>query len=206
MSRWLPIVALIPLAGFSHADAQSIEELMALMEGVFAADDGSFTYRRSRVSAPALGEHVVYLQVNRGKDAALYRQRILILSEDTDSRAIVETAWTLAVPETFENAGPDHPAFATLALEDLGEAMAAGCEQQWHAEGDEWQGRVDPSTCSVISTRTGLPRRIESETRLTATGLRLAERGFDAGGENQLFGTPPGEWLELRRMSGTTDQ
>ena len=195
----LAIVALLSLAGISHAEESSVDSLLALMEGTFVAADQQFVYRRSLVTAPALGTHVVYLQVNRGATRDLYRQRILILRDDIESCSVIETAWTLAEPERFEDAPADDPLFGQLTPDDLDPSLADGCEQRWRRLGDAWTGRVDPETCRIVSKRTGRPRRIESESHLSATGLRLVERGFDDSGKQQLFGTPPGEWLELHR-------
>ena len=203
VSRSLTIVALFLTALSTRAEPPSIDALVSLMEGTFVAADQSFTYRRSRISAPALGRHVVYLQVNRGEEHELYRQRILLLSEDPAGNAVTETAWTLAEPEAFEDAEAHDPVFGALTFDDLAAAMADGCEQRWRRSGDGWTGTVDPARCRIISKRTGLPRRIQSESRLSQAGIQLAERGFDDSGEEQLFGTPPGEWLELRRGSNS---
>ena len=198
MKTWSLGVLCLCAGGLACAEQPLIDDLLAAMEGTFVAANGDFLYRRARVNAPALGKHVVYLQVNRGRDRALYRQRILTLAPDDDGETIVETAWTLSAPGQFEDARADDPAFVDLSFEDLGAAMAVGCEQRWRRQDDSWSGSVDPSTCRIVSKRTGKPRRIQSETRLWPDRLHLVERGFDDSGERQLFGTPPGEFLELR--------
>lgn len=183
----------------AHADENSAEQVADAMLGTWVADDNRFVDRRIRVHAPALGAVVVYLQLNQGEDRTLYRQRILLLESDPDTGKVRQRAFALLEPDAFVDAAPDHPGFASLEWEDLSAGFDEACAQSWERRGDGWFGYVDPERCRIHSKHGGEIRRIEAETWIRGTELRLAERGFDADGERQLFGTSPGEWLTLTR-------
>ena len=196
-----PLFAILMLSLTTTAVAEStIDKLGAMLEGTFESTDpdNSFIDRRTRVAAPELGDHVFYYQLNDGPDLEVYRQRILVLNDDAEDGAIRQSAWTLNDPEPFVDATRDD--FAELTLEQVTATMPEGCEQVWTATDDGFRGYVDPQRCTIISSRTGKPRKIEAESVLTKDALQLAERGFDENDE-QLFGTPPGELMTLRRVA-----
>jgi len=182
-----------------YSDEHSAEHVAEAMIGTWVADDNQFTDRRVRVHAPELGAVVVYLQLNRGENRALYRQRMLLLENDPYTGEVRQRAFALLEPDSFVDAAPDHPGFATLEREDLAAGFDEGCAQSWERRGDGWFGYVDPERCRIHSKHGGEIRRIEAETWISGGELKLAERGFDAGGERQLFGTSPGEFLILTR-------
>ena len=201
----LTTLLFIPL--LAHAD--DLGELAAMMQGRFdthapghtaePADDSRLTDSRQRVTAPTLGDVVFYLQLNQGADLRLYRQRILVFAIDEASGAIVQNAYVLREPGRFVDAVSGDAVLDGLTADDVEPMFAEGCGQVWQREADGFAGYTDPATCRIISGRTGRPRRIEAETRLTATTLSLAERGYDDE-MNQLFGTPVGELTTLHRV------
>ena len=199
-----------PLAG--SANEAQLEQLSALMAGSFdnqpAIDAGEveasefLSDRRHRIDAPALGDTVFYLQLNRGEDHALYRQRILVLEWDDNEEAIRQTAYLINDAPAFEDALPTSDVFDDLGPGDVERMSDGGCEQYWRPVPDGFRGHVDPANCRIISSRTGNPRRIEALTILTASTLDLAERGFDDDG-NHLFGSAPDETMQLTRTQPT---
>ncbi|MFK8031597.1 MAG: chromophore lyase CpcT/CpeT [Gammaproteobacteria bacterium] len=156
------------------------------------------TLSRQRVTAPALGEHVYYSQSNRGQKLKLYRQRILVLEADTSTGQIVQRSFTLNNPEKFIDARTGDPVLSGLTANDIQPLFDKGCDQFWAQTKEDFYGYVDPSTCRVFSKRRNEYRRIETETRLSRSGVALAERGFD-NQMNQEFGMKPGEALFLHR-------
>lgn len=205
--RWMWMF--LPLLLATTAGAQDIEGLAKLMQGRFdshppgvetlAPADERIVDSRQRVHASGLGDAVFYLQLNRGPELALYRQRILVLNADPESGAITQKAYTLREPERFVDARSGDSILDGLGANDIEPMFQEGCGQRWTADGDAFVGFTDPQTCRIISGRTGKPRRIEARNLLVVNGLSLVERGYDDD-MNQLFGTPQGESTSLIRV------
>ena len=201
-----------PIQPAVAADQATLDRLASLMSGRFdnqaaiAAGDveeGEFLSDwRQRIDAPALGDTVFYLQLNQGEDRELYRQRILVLTVDTETDSIRQTAYTLRNPEPFVDAMSTSDVFNDLGPGAVERLLGEGCAQHWTETDGGFTGYVDPERCRIISSRTGNPRRIEALTVLTATTLDLAERGFDDEG-NHLFGSAEGETTRLERTPPT---
>lgn len=204
--KTLWLLALL-LLSFSASAQANIDELAGLLKGSFDnlgtdVDDGPndrMIDTRIRVEVPQLGEYVFYQQINHSEALEVYRQRILVLSVDADTGALVQHAYALRAPEWFVDAEAN--AFGRLTMEDLDAFMPDGCEQVWTKTADAYRGYVDPETCRIVSSRTGKPRQIEAESLLGADTLKLAERGYDPKSGEQLFGTVKGEYLVLRRAN-----
>ncbi len=187
-----------------------IDELASMMQGRFetravAQPTGDLTDQRmidsrQRIKLPELGEHVFYLQLNTGEELSLYRQRILTLQAGPQPQTIEQRAYTIANPQRFEDALPNDNRFATLEITDLKPMFRTGCAQIWKRTRTGFRGYVNPKTCRIMSSRTGKPRRIEAETVLTPTEIRLVERGY-SDGMKQLFGTPQGSSTVLYRIA-----
>ncbi len=179
----------------------TLEQLATIMQGQFGpaqpSGDEAFFDSRQRIVAPDIGPVVFYLQLNRGPQRELYRQRVLVLTSEAGE--IVQRAYRLKHPERFIDATRDDPVLTGLRVEDVELMFEPGCEQRWEKRGAEFFGYTDPATCRIISSRTGLPRRIEASTRLSQDTLWLAERGFDDQ-MRQLFGTEAGRSLQLYRI------
>lgn len=145
--------------------------------------------QRRLVSMPALGDYVIYAQINRRADPAdVYRQFLLVFSQDEFGRIqsavlrfIEATQYLdiLARPDTFE----------TLAPEDFRPALTPGCEPHWRVEGAAYVSRIDPKRCVITSSRDGKPRHIQSTEYVEANLIRNEESGYLPDG-TQLFGLP----------------
>lgn len=189
----------------THAEA-ILDRLATLLEGKFdthAANPGldqaeRLVDNRIRIIAPQLGSYVFYQQINHRQNLEVYRQRVLVLSIASDTGDIVQHAYALREPEWYVDV--DAGVFETIDMDDLDEFMPSGCEQVWTKTTDGFRGYVDPQRCEVISSRTGKPRQIESESLLDSETLSLAERGYDPATGEQLFGTARGESLQLGRV------
>ncbi len=190
------------------ADQDQLDRLALLMAGRFdnqattSENENLLVDWRQKIDAPLLGNTVFYLQLNQGPDRDLYRQRILVLSLDTDTDSIRQTAYTLKNPEPFVDAMSTSDVFKALGPDDVEQLLDDGCAQYWTETDDGFSGYVDPTKCRIISGRTGKPRRIEALTVLTDETLDLAERGFDDEG-NHLFGSAVGETTQLTRTPPT---
>ena len=204
MNRRYLATLILCCCGASCASVKSdVYELATLLEGSFDShyenSDLPASERmidsRIRLDIPRLGEFVFYQQINQKAGLDVYRQRILVLV-NTDS-GIQQHAYKLTQPDRFIGAVSQD--FASLTDDDLDLFMPDGCELTWTRTASGFRGYVDPKQCVIISSRTGKPRRIESETILTAELEALAERGFDADSGKLLFGSAPGEMLTLRR-------
>jgi hypothetical protein len=155
--------------------------------------------QRRLVDMPALGEHVIYAQINRRADPGdVYRQFVQVFSQDElgqiQSRILrfVEAEQyldILAQPETF----------ATLAEEDFRPALSPGCEPHWRVEGNAYVSRIDRQHCVIASRRDGKPRHIQSTEFVEATRIRNEESGYLPDG-TQLFGLAEGVYYEYQRV------
>lgn len=200
----LLVVALIHSPAVNAAAADG---LLGLLEGTFSSaqpaeseggNNPQLTNRHVRVSAPELGSHVMYLQLNSGPEKAVSRQRILIFSTAGNSDQLRQLTWSLQEPEAFVDAWDRPEIFAELTEDDLVQELPPGCAQLWEERDDSWYGRVDPANCRIWSKRRDTWLGIEAETRVTAAAYMTAERGFNEAGE-QVFGTAPDEYYVLNR-------
>jgi len=226
---WILLLAWLLCNGSMAAESR-LDQLVDLMVGEYRSVSGSVSGlapgsatmdgqpmqdRRLRVNAPQLGEHVIYLQVNTGPELEkIYRQRIFVFREVPGSAEIQQISYSFKHPEPFADAAgkPNHAAEQFLALDenDFEATLPDHCVQTWHqpdGQGDKkgahsspaWVELVSPDRCRIWSERSQAWRRIGSETRLFPDRIEVAERGFDDAGE-QVFGTPPGEFLVLPRV------
>ena len=193
---------------FGRAIAQpSADHLVSLLEGRYqtthdthSPDAPQLTDHRVRVENQSLGTHVLYWQLNSGPEQRVYRQRLLIIEPDPASGQLRQRTYSFAEPDRFADEFDNPALFAALTQQDLTTELPSECDPLWREFEDGWLGYVDPAHCRIFSTRHQDYRHIEAEVRLTPEALRQTERGFDAQGR-QLFGSPPGEMLELLRVT-----
>lgn len=201
-----PVLLLLCVVLAAPAVAEpSADKLVALLEGRYqtthdthSPDTPQLTDHRIRVENKALGTHVLYWQLNTGPDQRVYRQRLLIIEPDPASAKLRQRTYSFAEPARFADQFDNAALFAALTSDDLVSELPADCDPLWRETPQGWRSYVDPARCIVFSSRHQEYRHIEAEVHLTRDTLRQTERGFDAQGR-QLFGTPPGESLELRR-------
>jgi hypothetical protein len=204
------LTSLIGTAMTGCAATPMIDELASMMQGRYETHavtqsianpiDQRMVDSRQRIGNPEIGKHVFYLQVNTGESLSLYRQRVLTLHADPEGRTVEQRAYTIVNAERFEDALRGDGQLAKIEKTDLKPMFRTGCEQIWTRTKNGFRGYVSPKTCRIISRRTGKPRRIEAETVLTPSELRLVERGYDDSMQ-QLFGTPQGSATVLYRVA-----
>ena len=201
-------LVLVYASGGLHADAAAdpvavLAELLAgryQSEAMIGGSDGPWlTDYRVRVDNPELGETVMYWQIDTGPEQQTYRQRVLVMEIDEDSGRVRQHTWSLREPERFAGPFDDPERFAKLTSTDLFRELPEACDPLWQPIAGGWRGYTDPERCRIFSERHQDWRYIEAEVELRESGLRSTERGFDGAG-NQLFGTEPGVFLELRRV------
>lgn len=122
---------------------------------------------------------------------------------DAGSLSLRQRTYSFAELSRFADQFDNAALFAALTTDDLVSELSTQCDPLWRETQQGWLGYVDPARCVVFSTRHQDYRHIEAEVHLTQDALRQTERGFDSQGR-QLFGTPPGEILELQRISPGT--
>jgi len=194
------------------APAADIENLMRQLEGSYrvnpaATADGSTPWLTSHfatVDAPALGDHVVYWQLNLGAEETLYRQRVLVFSRDDNNR-ITQSSLSLVNPAAFADGHRRPELFAALRPEDTLEELPAGCLHVWNRteSGGGWRGVMAPESCRFWSERKQAWTLIGSEIVASNDALLYVERGFSDDNE-KLFGPPEGQYYRLPR-SGAGD-
>lgn len=154
---------------------------------------------RVRVQNSALGEFVLYWQIDTGPEQDAYRQRLLVMEIDQDSGLVRQRTWSLREPERFLGQFDRPQLFSDLTADDLFSELPEDCDPLWQPISNGWRGYTDPERCRIFSERHQDWRFIEAEVEVTEEGLRSTERGFDGAG-NQLFGTEPGVFIHLRRV------
>ena len=186
-------------------NANNAAALKSMMVGAWATnpDDPNNNFLDTRTAMTPMGDgEWVYLQLETGAERKLYRQRVLQLLDVKDG-AVVQKTWSFAEPDQFADIASDLDRLNTLSLTDIKPSLEDGCDLNWQAsdvDGDTlWRGYVDPDTCKIFSERRQAIIGIEGETLLQRDRLRQTERGFDSNG-NKLFGTEPGEFIELYRV------
>ena len=197
---------LLTLPACALSDDAALQELGDLMQGRFDThapgrqtelpDESRLVDSRQRIASPHIDGLAFYLQLNQREDLELYRQRILVFRMDGEN--IVQKAYTLNDAPRFVDAVSGDALLDELTMDDMAPMFQEGCGQVWTKTASGFRGYTDPATCRIISSRTGKPRRIESEALLDTDSLSLVERGYDDD-MNQLFGSPQGEFIRLYR-------
>jgi hypothetical protein len=211
-------LAMIPASLAEQAASDSVPEgsLAQLLEWIQGDFDnylqyasqtpggGEFSHlglQRRLVAIPALGEHVIYAQINRRADPSdVYRQFVQVFSED-ESGQIQSRILRFVEDEQYLDILAQPDAFAKLTEDDFRPALAPGCEPHWRVEGNAYVSRIDKQRCVIASRRDGKPRHIQSTEFVEAMRIRNEESGYLPDG-TQLFGLPDNVYYEYQRVDG----
>ena len=147
-----------------------------------------------RVDAPALGDHVIYLEWRSGgADGPISRQRLWVFHADEDGAAAGMDFYTLRDPEALAGQGGATGAFETVTEADL-IGYPDGCTlAPINTPAESVIFRVDPADCR-ITARSGRQMGIEAEIGLSRDRLSYSEAGILEDGR-YAFLVPGGEDL-----------
>lgn len=158
--------------------------------------------QRRQVTAPALGEHVVYAQINRRADPTdIYRQTFQVFALDEKGN-ITSKNMRFVEPEKYQDILARPEAFAALTQSDVIPALPESCDPAWRFSGTEFEARISRESCTMISRRDGKARHIQSTEFIGPNLIRNEESGYRGNGE-RIFGLPAGIYYHYDRVSRT---
>lgn len=127
-----------------------------------------------RVSLPALGSHVLYLQWHEAScDGALNRQRLWAFRQE--GGRILMDFYSFKNPDLYKDAHLHPERLKDLTLDDL-VAYPEGCTLQWRYEKGVFYGLLDPKTCHIIA-RSGRNMALEAVITVSRKGFSYRESG-----------------------------
>lgn len=151
-----------------------------------------------QVAAPAVGEHVVYLEWRGGgPHGDISRQRLWALREGEDGALAGMDFYTFADPGPYAGRGAAPGAFEDLTPDDL-VGYPEGCTLA--ARRPAWRGYVldlSPQTCT-ITTRSGRTMSLEADIEIAPDHLTYREAGRLEDGR-YAFLVPGGPAYRFRR-------
>ena len=147
-----------------------------------------------RVSAPGLGERVIYLEWRAGGEAGpISRQRLWVFHADEDGRPAGMDFYTFRAPDPYAGRGGVPGAFETLSPDEL-VGYPDGCTlTAAPGPGDSVLFAVDAQACR-ITARSGRSMGIRAEITVAPDTITYAEAGILEGGR-YAFLVPGGEEL-----------
>jgi hypothetical protein len=155
--------------------------------------------QRRLVVAPALGEHVVYAQINNDADPAkVYRQTLVVFSQDPDGGPISSRSLAFADQEANADILQRLADLKDMTAEDFVAALPDACSADWKWRDGEYYSFVDAKDCVITSGYTGKQRGIQSTEFVSPAGIRNEESGYKADG-SFIFGLPAGVYYDYRR-------
>lgn len=155
------------------------------------------TFRR--VSAPALGEYVVYLEWKSGAaDGEISRQRLWVFRTGLEGELLGMDFYTLGAPERLAGRGEEAGAFESLTVDDL-VGYPEGCTLAVERPEPELTVlSVGPGSC-VIEARSGRRMGIRAEIRIAPGAVTYSEAGVLPDG-SYAFMVPGGMPYEFRPL------
>ncbi len=154
----------------------------AVADGNADAEKDRRFMRMTKVTAPALGEHVYYLEWRRpDADGAISRQRIWSFHAD-QSGAPRMKFFTIRNPEPLAGQPADSAVFAGLRTDDL-IGYPEACDVNWYRTDDGvWHGRIPAGACTIVTQRTGRTMTIDAHVELLPDRFHYDEAGTLDGG------------------------
>ncbi len=156
--------------------------------------------QRRLVQVPALGDIVVYAQINRRADPTdVYRQSFQRFSVNADG-TIGARNYRFTDPRAHKDILKHPERFAALTAQELTPSLPESCDPRWTFEDGVWVSRIDRENCVITSRRDGKPRHIQATEFVEATRIRNEESGYDADGR-MIFGLPPDTYYHYDRLT-----
>ena len=155
--------------------------------------------QRRVVTAPALGEHVVYAQINNDADPAnVYRQTLMVFSEDPDTGQIRSRTVSFADPEANADIIDRLDDLSDMSPDAFVDSLPDGCAPAWNWRDGEYRMFIDPDACVIVSKYTGEPRHIQGTEFVSPDAIRNEESGYRPDG-SMIFGLPDGVYYVYER-------
>lgn len=153
----------------------------------------------SLVEAPAIGEHVVYLQWHQGSaDGPLQRQRIWAFTVDAEQNAVIMDFYTLRDPNRWRDA---HLNPAT-AVRDMTRAdllpYPAACRLPFRRYINVFIGEIPKGACRIVSQQTRTEMTIHARIVVGAGQLWYEESGVRTDG-SVVFRVPVSGSYQFQR-------
>jgi catechol 2,3-dioxygenase-like lactoylglutathione lyase family enzyme len=153
--------------------------------------------QRRAVSVPALGQHVVYAQINSDADPAqVYRQRLLVFTPG-DGDTLRMTTWSFADEPAHRDILTRLDDLASMPREAFVPSLPPGCEAEWAWRDEVLYSQIRADACHIDSQRGGRIA-IQSTEIVGSGGIRSEESGYSLDGR-MLFGLPEGQYYDYRR-------
>ena len=155
--------------------------------------------RFTRVAAPALGSHVVYLEWRRGgPDGEISRQRLWSFRRDAAGKLVMDF-YAFRDGAAYAGQGMSPQAFMTVTPEQL-RGYPPGCELDFARQGGGFFGAVGPERCSIVAA-SGRRMGILAEIDIGASGtLGYRESGRLEDGR-YAFRVPPTQPYRFVRLA-----
>lgn len=155
----------------------------------------------TRVEAPELGEHVIYLEWRSGaEDGPVSRQRLWVFRQDEEGALAGFDFFTLRDPEPLAGRAEEEGAFAALTEEDVVGYPDDCLVRARQSPGGAYHFAVAGQDC-VITAQSGTEMRIHASVRASRTFFTYRESGISMDGEVvfQVPGAP--QPYAFRRLS-----
>ncbi len=155
----------------------------------------------TRVEAPELGEHVIYLEWRSGaEDGPVSRQRLWVFRQDEAGALTGFDFFTLRDPQPFAGRAGEEGAFAALTEEDLVGYPDSCLVRAHQSPGGAYHFAVAGQDC-VITAQSGTEMRIHASVRASRTFFTYRESGVtpDSRVVFQVPGAP--EPYTFRRLT-----
>ncbi len=155
--------------------------------------------QRRQVEVPALGDRVIYAQINHEADPdQIYRQSFVVFHVDKRSGVIRSENWSFADPTDKKTILSRLYDLQNMSREDFKRALADTCIATWEARGEEFYAQISAQKCVLTSRRSGEALRLQATEFVGADGIRNEESGYKADG-TMTFGLPPQQYYEFDR-------
>lgn len=158
---------------------------------------------RHRVNAPELGELVLYEETHSGENLEkLYRQRIVLLETEKDTRTIKTRHFALKQPERYRTQNHQLQDFSDLKPNDL-TALGQDCGTVWRKSAAQFIGRIESGRCKIASKHQGKTRFILFDGVVAENEYWALEGGIEENGDF-AFGRKDGIAYQYRRATPYT--
>lgn len=212
--RWRTLVvacAALALAACASQQEKAdlvVDELVALLPGSFdnlaqsRLPGGAHAPLRlviAPVQAPAVGDHVFYVQEMAADDARrVLAQRLYVVSAPAEGDSPLMSQADFAEPARWRDGHLQRDLFRGLLPSDV--RVRAGCDFVWTRTPDGFTAANEAAQCRVPSRSTGETLRAEQRIELDRDGLALLDRHRDAAG-TVVYGDGTDPWYRFVRRA-----